>query len=264
MHSTASDGRLSPSEVMSRAKKGGLNLVSLTDHDTVSGMAEARDAAGKLGMQFVPGTEISTRERGREVHLLAYAFDADHPSLQALLDSQQERRNTRALDFMDRFRREGLIPSDAELPPAPEGRSWARPHLGAVLMEHGAATSMEDAFSRFLSPGCRLFVEKPMPDGAEVMAAVHAAGGLVFLAHPGHHVAHAIVRSLVDAGLDGIEVVHPAHDAMLQRYYREQAARFGLLMSGGSDFHGRARDEARLGQRWFEPDESLLSALRTH
>lgn len=265
MHSTASDGRLSPRKVMTQAHRAGLSLVSLTDHDTIAGWEEASTTARELGLTLVSGTEISTREHGREVHLLAYGFDVTDTNLLAFLSRQQERRNERALAFLDRFRKAGLLPADVELPAAPEGRSWARPHLGAVLVEHGAVSDMNEAFARYLSPGCALFVEKPMPGGREVMEVVHGAGGRVFLAHPGHHVPHAIVLSLVRQGLDGLEVVHPSHDSMLRRYYRDMADRFGLLKSGGSDYHGRSnRGEPPLGETWLTPDAPLLDALRTH
>jgi predicted metal-dependent phosphoesterase TrpH len=265
MHSTASDGRLHPRQVMMQAHQAGLSLVSLTDHDTVAGWEEASGAASELGLSIITGTEISTREHGREVHLLAYGFDVADAALQAFLTRQQERRNERALAFLERFKKAGLLPAEVALPSAPAGRSWARPHLGAVLVEHGAVSDMNEAFARYLSPGCTLFVEKPMPGGREVMDVVHGAGGRVFLAHPGHHVPHAILLSLVRQGLDGIEVVHPSHDPMLRRYYREVAERFGLLKSGGSDFHGRTnRGEPPLGETWLTPDTSLLDALRTH
>ena len=250
---------------MTEAHRAGLSLVSLTDHDTVAGWEEASSAARTLGIGLITGTEISTREHGREVHLLAYGFDPTHPALGAFLARQQERRNERAHTFLERFKEKGLVPKDARLPAAADGKSWARPHLGAVLVEHGAVSDMNEAFARYLSPGCSLFVEKPMPGGREVMEVVHSAGGRVFLAHPGHHVPHAIVLSLVRQGMDGIEVVHPSHDAMLQRYYREVADRFGLLKSGGSDFHGRTnRGEPSLGETWIAPDRPLLDALRTH
>ena len=265
MHSTASDGRLSPGTVMKQAHRAGLSMVSLTDHDTVAGWEEARTRATELGLGLVTGCEISTREHGREVHLLAYGFDISDDTLLRFLARQQERRNERALTFIERFKKAGLVPSDVQLPEAPEGRSWTRPHLGAVLVEHGAVSDMNEAFARYLLPGCALFVEKPMPGGREVMEVVHGAGGRVFLAHPGHHVPHAVVLSLVRQGLDGLEVVHPSHDIMLRRYYRDMADRFGLLKSGGSDFHGRTnRGEPPLGETWLEPDAALLDALRTH
>ena len=265
MHSTASDGRFSPARVMEMAQRSGLELVALTDHDTVAGVPEAMARAKSLGLDVISGTEVSTRQLGNEVHLLAYGFDPEHPGMVNFLQLQQQRRNDRALAFLERFRAEGLVSTDASLPDAPAGRSWARPHLASVLINHGAVSSMEEAFARYLSPGCELFVEKPMPDGHEVMSVVHAAGGKVFLAHPGNHVSHAIVLSLIEAGMDGIEVCHPSHDDILEEYYRGVARQFGLLMSGGSDFHGRpSRSEQGLGSRWFEPDDSLLDALWTH
>lgn len=265
MHSTASDGRMSPSDVMEEAARAGLQMVALTDHDTLAGLDEARSAAQSHGLVFVHGVEISARENREEVHLLAYRLRPEDEGLTSFLSLQQHRRTERAEEFVRRFRRDGLITDGQTLPEPAPGRSLARPHVAALLVESGAVSSMDEAFYRYLVPGTPHFVDKELPSGSEVMDVVHNAGGMVFLAHPGHHTAHQTVMNLIRATMDGIEVVHPSHDIMLEEYYRSLARRNGLLMSGGSDFHARnSHGGSSLGQVRFEPDAAMLRSLRTH
>ena len=265
MHSTASDGRLAPEDLIQQAIEGGLDLVALTDHDTLLGWSAFSQAAGKAGLTCVPGVEISARQAGVEVHMLGYGFDVGHTGLADFLALQQERRNERARAFVEKLRAEGHLPGHVKLSAAPDGTSWARPHIARLLVEHGPVETMSEAFDRFLVKGTETFIEKPLPSGIEAIDVIHKAGGIMSLAHPGHHVPHQVVLELVEAGLDAVEVVHPSHDQMLEAYYARIAKRFNLLSTGGSDFHARkAHGEKRLGERWFTPESSLLSALRTH
>jgi hypothetical protein len=265
MHSTASDGRMAPGELVAEAVRGGLELVSLTDHDTLSGWPAFRAAAEEEGLACVPGVEISARQAGVEVHMLGYGFDPDHPALLAFLAVQQERRNERALGFLGVLKEGGHLPEHVQLDEAPDGTSWARPHIARLLVEHGPVDTMDQAFDQFLVTGTDTFVPKPLPSGAEAIEVIQEAGGIIGIAHPGHHVPHQVVCALIEAGLDAIEVVHPSHDRMLERYYFSLAERFGLLMTGGSDYHARKGHRTRaLGERWFTPEPDLLNAFWTH
>lgn len=265
MHSTASDGRMGPADLAAAAAKGGLDLVSLTDHDTLAGWGTFRDAALQAGLRCVPGVEISARQHGEEVHLVAYAFQPDDSGLQDFLHVQQQRRNERAATFVTDLKRAGHLPEEASLSSDDGTASWARPHIARLLIEYKTVASMNEAFDRFLKPGCPTFVEKPLPSGEEAIAVIQQAGGVICLAHPGHHVSHQVVTALIGMGMDGVEVVHPSHDTMLESYYAALAERFGLLKSGGSDYHARpGHGERQLGDRWFTPEAPLLSALRTH
>ena len=264
MHSTASDGRLAPAAVMEAAAKAGLEIVSLTDHDTVMGLQEAKASALSLGMDFVVGAEVSSVTGGEEVHLLSYGFDEDNAGMLDFLELQRSRRDKRAIEFVRRFKSAGLLPASAELPELGHGRSIARPHIAALLVAAGTVDTHGEAFEVHLSPGGEHFVEKPMPSGAEVIDTVHSAGGVVVLAHPGHRTSHQTVVDLVAAGLDGIEVVHPSHDGMLTAYYRALASRVGLFCTGGSDYHAREdHGGSSLGEFWIDMDEELRRSLRT-
>jgi len=265
MHSTSSDGRMTPEELVEAAKEGGLELVSLTDHDTLAGWPRFEKAAKAAGLLSVPGVEISARQAAEEVHLVGYGFDPKDTGLSGFLQTQQDRRNERALSFVAKFKDRGLLPDHAALPVGDGTASWARPHIARLLIQHDVVQTMDEAFDRYLTPGSPTFVEKPLPTGAEAIGIIQQAGGIICLAHPGHHVSHAVVMGLIDAGLNGIEVVHPSHDVMLESYYGSLAERYGLLKTGGSDFHARkTHGERQLGGRWFTPEASLLDALRTH
>ncbi|MDA1028770.1 MAG: PHP domain-containing protein [Bacteroidetes bacterium] len=260
MHSTASDGRLSPEEVMVLAHEMGLEMVALTDHDTVHGIVDARRAAFRLGMGFLNGCEVSSKALGTEVHLLAYGFNLGHSGLDAFLLTQQQRRNDRAAEFISRLKKTGDLPPDSKPPVPQEGKSIARPHSAKMLIDAGTVTDFADAFQRFLTPGCKHFVPKPLPDGREVVDVVHAAGGVVVLAHPGHQMPHRVVLQLFDAGLDGIEVVHPSHDENLEIYYRDLAYQHSKFITGGSDFHGQPKHGGMtLGDYWIKPGPEILN-----
>ena len=262
IHSIASDGRHSPSEVLEMAHEAGLGLVSITDHDTVGGLEEASQAASRLGIQFVPGCEVSSTSTGQEVHLLAYGIDPSNAALDSFFTLQQTRRNDRAVEFLARLQKTGDLPASATLPEPELGRSIARPHIAKLLVDAGTASDFADAFRRYLTPGCTHFVPKPLPEGLDVIEVVHAAGGVVVLAHPGHGARHTMVLDLIRNGLDGIEVVHPAHDGSLEVYYRELAMRYGLFVTGGSDFHGNPKHgSSNLGEYWIKPDAKIMGMV---
>lgn len=243
IHSTASDGAWEPAEVARAAHDAGLEGFALTDHDTLSGLPTASEEAARLGLQFIPGVEISAAVFGREVHLLAYGFNSVHSGLVEFLATQRGHRRERGLAFVETFIRMGVLPTGTLLP---DVDTVTRPHLAALLVEHGAATDFRDAFDRFLVPGTATWVDKPLPDGAAVLDVVHAAGGVVSLAHPGHGMLHRVIMALIADGLDALEVVHPAHDELLETYYRGVARQNRLMVTGGTDFH-RPPPDGRTG-----------------
>ena len=264
MHSTASDGQMSPSEVVRLASRSGLDIIALTDHDTTGGVAEARKEAEHVGIQILVGAEISAICLNEEVHLLSYGFDATHHELVTFLDLQQKRRNERAVRFVETLKAVGALPAGAEAPRPEQGKTIARPHIARMLIDAGTVVDMNQAFNTYLTPGKSTFVPKPLPDAREVFEVVHSAGGTVVLAHPGHNTSHRVVMELINGGLDGMEVIHPSHDEMLESYYRSLAKQHGLFTTGGSDFHGKKRHgEPVLGRIWIEPVPEVISMIRT-
>jgi len=237
IHTTASDGVFRPDEVVSFAAAAGLSGLAVTDHDTLDALPEARAADAEAGLVLTPGVEISSAVQGVEVHILAYAFDEDSPHLAHFFGEQSVRRRERAEAFLKTFKERGLLPEGAQLP---DVKSLGRPHLARLLAAHGTVQTMSEAFDRYLVPTAPTFIPKPLPPGEDVVEWVRRAGGVTSLAHPGHAVPHRVIMALIEAGLWGMEIDHPAHDDMLRGYYTELADRHGLGKTGGSDFHSQA------------------------
>ena len=244
MHSTASDGVLSPTALVTAAAAAGLTTIALTDHDTVGGLAEARQAAQQFGLTLIDGIEVTAVESGRDVHVLAYFFDPQHHELTACLDRQR----------LDRVRRVGeiagrLAAAGAPIDPEPilrdarlSGRSVGRPHVADALVAAGHVATINEAFDRYLGRGCAAFVPRQGTPAAEVVRTVAAAGGICSLAHPGSTKLDELIRPLAAAGLAALETAHPDHDPAAEQKYRGLAAQLGLDVSGGSDFHGEGRN----------------------
>jgi len=226
--------------------------MALTDHDTMAGIVDARTACEIAGILFITGVEISTWVNGGEVHLLGYGFEEGDEDLVLFLDNQRQKRRDRIHEFVDRLAAEGINireQMEAQYDNQVEGSALGRPHLARALISIGEATDIQDAFERLLRPGTPTFVPRKLPGEEEVIGAVHAAGGIVSLAHPGDHTRHSSVLSLIQSGLDAIETHHPSHDQRLTDYYTQLAGQHGLETTGGSDFHGsRERDHDNLGQ----------------
>lgn len=248
-HTSRSDGTLDPERLVHRAAERGVRVLAVTDHDTVEGLPAAQNAAEEHDVQLLAGVELSVTEKDEEVHLLAYAIDPGHNALGEHLRSFREARRQRAWEMVDRLRRHGLTVDD-ELATSifRETSAVGRPHVAAALVQAGHVESSRQAFDQYLSRDGPGFVPKPSVPAGETIAVVHEAEGIAVLAHPGHWTKGARIRRLIDCGLDGLEVIHPSHDASLRGYYERLATGYDLLMTGGSDYHGTNRDEPnRLG-----------------
>jgi predicted metal-dependent phosphoesterase TrpH len=267
LHTTASDGTLSPSALIARAAGAGLTVVSLTDHDTIAGLAEARDAAARHGVRLVNGVEITAVEERRDVHMLGYFIDPADGGLATFLDRQRADRIRRVREIADRLRSLGYpLDVDELLTPASArtGRSIGRPQIAGALVSAGYAHDRNDAFDRFIGYGCPAYVPRRGPTPDEVIAIVGRAGGIVSLAHPGLTKVDEIIPRLVDAGLTALEVRHTDHEVETERRYRELAATHGIAASGGSDFHGDSSHRAAALGVVTLPDEDFeaLESLR--
>jgi predicted metal-dependent phosphoesterase TrpH len=245
-HSTASDGSLPPAEVMRMASEAGLDVVALTDHDTSAGWAEAAGALPS-GLTLVPGAELSCRWHCSDappisLHLLAYLFDPEHPSLAAELVRLRESRLTRAERMVERLRADGVDVTWDQVLGYADGGSVGRPHIGQALIAAGLVDDMDAAFaSEWL--GRRYRVAKEDLDVFDAVRLVRAAGGVTVFAHPraqkrGRIVTDALIAELADAGLAGLEVDHADHDDAARAHLRGIAVDLGLFTTGSSDFHG--------------------------
>ncbi len=263
MHTTASDGRLSPVELVSRAAAAGLTTISVTDHDTIAALADVTAAAAAKGMRVIPGIELTAIDQGRDVHMLGYFFDPASAPLAKLLVSQRALRVSRVRQIAGALSSlkmpidvEALLLSAAARP----GSSVGRPQIARALVQAGHVPSVQDAFDRWLATGRPAFVPRTGPSPLDVIHTIHAAGGVASFAHPGVTRRDELIRPLVEQGLDAIEVYHSDHTPDDVVAYRGLAVRLGALVSGGSDFHGEDFAGATVGKA-ARPRRSTLGAI---
>ena len=253
-HSTASDGTSAPDAVARLAKQSGLVGFALTDHDTVAGLEAAANAARELGIAYVPGVELSCQfPHPGTLHLLGYCIDPHSPQFREMLARLIEARDARNPRMIRKLNDLGISITVKEVEDAAGGEVVGRPHMAAVLVRKGYVNSIKEAFNKYLGQGAAAYVEKERLSPREAIATVLAAGGLPVLAHPVQLRAQndaqleRIVKDLVDLGLQGIEVIHSDHDAADVERCTSLADRFGLLKTGGSDFHGINKKEIQPG-----------------
>lgn len=263
MHSTASDGVLKPEEVVKRAAALGFTHIALTDHDSTAGIRPAEKMARELGMTLIPGVELSCGGQ-KEIHILGYGFEPENESMQEFCQMRTEERNERARKMVENLRKEGKMITMERVRDLARG-VVGRPHVARALLEAGYAASMEDAFERFLVPGRCGYVPKQDVKVSEAVKLIEEAGGAAVLAHPmelkmGSMAIEALIREWKGEGLAGIEVYHPSaannHLPGLDRLARRE----GLLVTGGSDFHGDLSHGSVLGdglERWTSVEEDM-------
>ncbi len=240
-HTTASDGRSSPAELVECAAQAGVTVLSVTDHDTTGGVAATRSACAAAGIEFVPGIEITAVAEGRDVHVLGYYFDPESASLQTFLAEQRERRVDRIRQMVSLLAEHGVaLDADAILAPGLASRSTSvgRPWIARALIAKGYVADVNEAFAKWLGHGRPGFVPRIGAAPPEVFAEIHRAGGLASIAHPVQLKHDEWLPGYAAAGLDAIEVYHSDHDESASKRYREFARTLNLLMTGGSDYHG--------------------------
>ncbi len=267
-HSTASDGLLSPTAMVGSAHAKGITLFALTDHDTLGGVDEATEAADAVGMRLVPGVEISTRYRGRGLHLLAYFRDRESipRGFREFLNARREAREARLLRIAEALARCG-VQLDVDGVRARADGAVGRAHVARQLVEQGAVKTMQEAFNRWIGRDGPAYVSSEEPDVADVIRRVAAAGGVTSVAHPADaDLGRVHFEELQAAGLDAIEVVHGSAGGPRRRKYRKIARQLGLLKTGGSDWHGvgpegllgGVRPERCIPPEWREAFEQAL------
>ena len=276
-HSLASDGTVSPAELIAMADRKRLAGVALTDHDTLAGLAEAARAAQQFpSLRFVPGIEVSASFPHGTLHILGLCFDPASPGLAHLAAELRGAREERNPKMIAKLQGLGVEVTLDELvaetarkagPASPSQRVVGRAHLATLLVRKGYARSIPDAFARYLGVGAPAYVDKERLTPAQVIAGIHSGAGLAMLAHPvqlkyeNFAQCERIVRSLMHAGLDGIEVYHSDHSDLETRFFLDLARRLNLAVSGGSDFHGSVKEDVRLGNPRVPADimEALLA-----
>lgn len=240
-HTTASDGRCSPEQLVARASAAGVDVLSVTDHDTTAGIAESMAACRRAHLEFVPGIEITAVVDGVDVHILGYFIDPDATDLSAFLAEQRRRRVDRVREMVRRLADLG-VPLDAEAILRPietgQGKAAGRPWIARALVDAGYVADTREAFDKYLTGGAPAFVSRISPTPADVFAQIHAADGLASLAHPGLLKRDDLISAFVADGLDALEAHHSKHSPDDTARYLALARQHGLGVSGGSDFHG--------------------------
>lgn len=242
-HTTASDGTQRPAANVQMAFDAGLGAIAITDHDTVSGVAEALSAGRELGIEVVPGVEISTVANGQDIHVLGYYIDIHNEQFLQRLASLRDTRDTRNNMIIERLQQLGLDITMAEVLREVEnikskGDTVGRPHIAAVLLNKGYVSSISEAFDRYLGTGAAAYANPPRIEPVTAIGWIQEAGGKAVLAHPGIYHDDALVEAIIHQGLDGIEVYHSDHTPEEEAKYLSLAQRSGLLITAGSDFHG--------------------------
>jgi 3',5'-nucleoside bisphosphate phosphatase len=239
-HTTASDGRCTPAELVARAKAAGVTVLGVTDHDTVAGCRAAADECARVGVEFVAGIEITAVREEADVHMLGYFIDPTSAPLLAFLSRQRVRRVERARRMIARLADLGMpLDAGAILRPAlaQPGTAVGRPWIARALVSAGFVASTNDAFGDWLGRGRPAFVPREGAAPHEVIAEIHGAGGIASLAHPGLLGRDEWIADFVAAGVDAIEAYHTNHDEEAVSRYRALAERHDLAVSGGSDYH---------------------------
>jgi predicted metal-dependent phosphoesterase TrpH len=254
LHTTASDGTMSPAELVRYAKAKGLKVIAITDHDTIEGLPEGIQEGNKVGLEVIPGVELSADAATGTMHLLGYYIDPACAELADKLRVLQQARMERNLSMVEKLRGLGIPLELSEVKAAPEEGQIGRPHFAYTMVQKGYAQNIQDAFDRYLGKGRPAYVEKFRFSPAEAIHFIRKAGGITVLAHPftlkqaEPEDFEALIRELKEKGLDGIEVYYPEHSDGQKRLYRDVAQKYGLVISAGSDFHGLNKDAADLGE----------------
>jgi 3',5'-nucleoside bisphosphate phosphatase len=265
-HSNRSDGTFTPDEVVRLAAERELDVVALTDHDTVDGLDEAAAAGLASGVEVVPGVELSAEYLGTSVHVLCYWCDADDPGLRGELRRLRDSRFRRGELMVEKLQGLGLPISFERVRAIAGGANIVRPHVAQAMVEAGIVRTEREAFDRYIADGGPASVPKHALDPVDAVALIRSSGGVCVLAHPGMwgdqtSVPDELIERMAAAGMAGLEVEHCDHTPEHRAYYAALAERLGLLPTGGSDCHGARYDPVRLGSALTAPES--FASLRT-
>jgi 3',5'-nucleoside bisphosphate phosphatase len=257
IHSNASDGQLPPGKLLRKIKEKGLSTVSITDHDTIRGYLEAKKTASELGLELIPGVEITTAWNKREVHLLAYNFQDDDEEFLLLLNRHKRARRQRMHSIVDELKKKGVDIDYDEVRAVSKNGNIGRPHAATVLIKKGYVASVPEAFIRYLSADKIEHIKTNYAGIEEVVEAVKNAGGILSLAHPGPLYSDDDLKHLLAYGLDGLECIHPSHSFSVQKKFTDLARSRNLLITGGSDYHGTGKSE-------YDPFLGIVTLSQRH
>lgn len=252
LHTTHSDGSQTPAEVVTLAHEAGVSALAITDHDITTGLPEAMATGQALGIEIIPGIEISSRHGESELHVLGYFLKWEDAQLNERLTALRESRHRRNPKIVALLQAAGIDITYDEVRAVAGSDSVGRPHIARVLMDKKVVTSAKEAFDRFLAEGKPAYVPRDLPSPADAIRWIREAGGLAVLAHPTwvktvEGTLTDLARQLKEQGLDGVEVHYSTHTPRQTREYLILAKQLGLLVTGGSDFHGLTKPDIEVG-----------------
>jgi len=249
IHTYFSDSTLSPQRVIETAKERGLSCVGIADHDTVKGIKPTLEAAKGMGIEVIPGIELSSQIDDKDVHMLGYLIDYDSEDLNRILVRIQETRIKRIKKIINKLKEQGINNISAEeVYNLSRSDAVGRPHLARILIQKGWVSSIAEAFDRYLADGKSAFVRKFKMSPYEAIGLIEKAGGVAVLAHPMVSQVDELIPEFAKAGLRGLEVFYPNCSKTVMEYYRAIAEKYGLILTGGSDAHGDAKRNTFLGK----------------
>ena len=260
-HTIYSDGYHTPEQLLYKAKDLGIEILSITDHDSVNGIEEATQIGKKIGIDIIPGVEISSDLRGAEVHILGYFIDIKNKELERYLQFFREERVRRASRIITKLNNLGLEITLEDVLKIASNSAVGRPHIALAMVEKNLVNSYVEAFNKYIKNGGPAYERKVHLSPQSAFKIISDAGGLSFIAHPAY-MPEGLIKELIDAGADGIEVIHPSHSDELVQFYRGIVNEYFLLESGGSDYHGGKReDEDKFGK--YCTNQAAVEAMRT-
>ncbi|WP_058306376.1 PHP domain-containing protein [Gracilibacillus massiliensis] len=238
IHSTKSDGELTPKEIVDEATKAGLNMISFTDHDQIEGYHLAKPYAEQTGITLIPGIELNTDGMDGDLHILGYHFDPHHEEIVKHIAWRMKDRRQWAQKIVTQLKKMNYDIDFASCSKRAKGGIIVRTHIADELVSQGYFTNSKNAYTTLLQKGAPAFSERSSFTAKDAISLIHKAGGEAYLAHPGIYPSKLPIERIVSYGLDGIEVYHSKHTDQQITYWKNRAQEFGLKISGGSDHHG--------------------------
>ena len=253
VHTTMSDGTLTPRQVVQLAKEKGLKAIAITDHDNTSGIQEALEAGDELGLEIIPGVEISAAYNFGTLHILGYFIDYNHGELTTKCEWLRSERANRISKILNKLKEQGILISEDDVNDESKGNSPGKPHVANLIHKKGHTKSYQEAFDKYLDKGTSTYVPKVKLDPEDAIRLIQNAGGVAAIAHP-HSLniqdsdrLYDVIKSFSLMGVKAIEVYYPLHTAEQTQLYLSIAEKLNLLVTGGTDFHGSNKPGVALG-----------------
>lgn len=266
MHTVYSDGSLQPDELVRMAVEHNLKAVSVTDHDTTESYAHVVEAAQGIPLEIIPGIEINTVWKEKEIHILGYYIDPENESLQDVILQHRQNRVDQIQEMTRKLQKKGVrVTYDAIRALSRSDGTLGRPHVAKAIVDSGAASTISDAFSRYLNPRCETYVRRKTVTPHEAVEAIYESGGIAVIAHPGDlEFIEELVLDLMNYGLRGLEAYHRSHSPALIEFHCSLAEKYGLIVTGGTDFHGTMDVYSKARERLHMPPAVYDELRREH